>query len=158
MSKLDGLVPKLCIDKFAKYDLQQKAKGKIQKIDASIKENTRIFNEYSERQKEATENFTTVLKRAIRYARDEAEADALVAEVKEDYDRVSAECAKSLERIKAEIDGLKHLKRSLADIRNSKTLSKKSDEIMSDCNLVKDYIHEYVTDIVCTNQMNRGYS
>ena len=44
MSKLDGLVLKLCIDKFAKYDLQQ----------------------------EATENYATVLKRAIRYARDEA--------------------------------------------------------------------------------------
>ncbi len=69
-----------------------------------------LFNEYSARQKEATENYTTVLKRAIRYARDEAEADALVAEAKEDYDRVSEECAKSLERIKAELDGLKHLK------------------------------------------------
>ena len=148
MSKLDGLVLKLCIDKFAKYDLQQKAKGIIQKLDTGIEEKTRMFNEYSARQKEATENYTTVLKRAIRYARDEAEADALVAEAKEDYDRVSAECAKSLERIKAELDGLKHLRRSLSDIRDTQTLSKKSDEIMSDCSLVKDYIHEYVTDIV----------
>ena len=72
MSKLDGLVLKLCIDKFAKYDLQQKAKGKIQKLDTGIEEKTRMFNEYSARQKEATENYTTVLKRAIRYARDEA--------------------------------------------------------------------------------------
>ena len=43
---------------------------------------------------------------------------------------------------------MKHLRRSLSDIRNSRTLSKKSDEIMADSNLVKDYIHEYVTDIV----------
>ena len=88
MSKLDGLVLKLCIDKFAKYDLQQKAKGKIQKLDTGIEEKTRIFNDYSVRKKEATENYTTALKRAIRYAWDEAEADALVADAKEEYDRV----------------------------------------------------------------------
>ena len=46
MSKFDGLVLKLCIDKFAKYDLQQKAKGKIQKLDSGIEEKTRMFNEY----------------------------------------------------------------------------------------------------------------
>lgn len=148
MAKLDGLVLKLCIEKFARYDLQQKAKGKIQKLDASIDEKTQVFNEYSDKQKEATEAYATVLKRAIRYARDEAEADRLVGDAKEDYDRVSAECSRSLERIRAELDELKRLRRSLSDIRDSRTLAKKSDEIMSDPNLIKDYIHEYVTEIV----------
>lgn len=148
MSKLDGLVLKLCIEKFAKYDLQNKAKGKIQKIDATIEEKTNVFNEYSDKQKEATETYTTMIKRAIRYARDEAEADKLVEEARADYERVSAECTKSLGRIKADLDELKRLRHSLSDIRDSRTLAKKSDEIMSDGNLIKDYIHEFITDIV----------
>ena len=39
-------------------------------------------------------------------------------------------------------------KRSLMEIRDEKKLMLKMDEIMADQNRVKEYIHEYVTQIV----------
>lgn len=53
-----------------------------------------------------------------------------------------------MERLRNELADLSKRKRSLMEIRDEKKLMLKMDEIMADQNRVKEYIHEYVTQIV----------
>ena len=148
MSKLDGLVLRLCIQKFAQYDLVKKSEGKIRELEVAIAERSRVYDGYVANQKEATEVYSKQVQRAVKYAISDSEADALVKEAKEEYDKKLAEYSGSMERLRNELADLSKRKRSLMEIRDEKKLMLKMDEIMSDQNRVKEYIHEYVTQIV----------
>ena len=69
-------------------------------------------------------------------------------EAKEEYDKKISEYSGSMERLRNELADLSKRKRSLMEIRDEKKLMLKMDEIMADQNRVKEYIHEYVTQIV----------
>ena len=88
------------------------------------------------------------MQRAVKYAISDSEADALVKEAKEEYDKKLAEYSGSMERLRNELADFSKRKRSLMEIRDEKKLMLKMDEIMADQNRVKEYIHEYVTQIV----------
>ena len=118
MSKLDGLVLHLCIKKFAQYDLVKKSESKIKELDTAIAERSRVYDGYVTNQKEATELYSRQVKRAIKYSISDDDADSLIQEAKAEYEK------------------------------NEKKVIHKMDEIMADQSRVKEYIHDYVTQIV----------
>ena len=148
MSKLDGLVLHLCIKKFAQYDLVKKSESKIKELDTAIAERSRVYDGYVTNQKEATELYSRQVKRAIKYSINDDDADSLIQEAKEEYEKKIAEYSETLNRLRNEMSDLSRRKRSLLEIKDEKKVLHKMDEIMADQSRVKEYIHDYVTQII----------
>lgn len=146
-SKLDGLVIKLALMKFAEYDLGKAARAKTMELQQEIDECTKVFEDISSKQTEADLAFNNYAKRIILVAKNDAEAADWIGKAREEHDRKSAEYSESIARIKAGLAALKRRRRSLTKF-NENSVHLRSDEISRDKNLLKEYVHEYIDEII----------
>lgn len=147
MTKLDGLVLVLCLQKFARYDLLKKSETKIKELETTIAERSKSYDEYVVCQKEATETYSRQVQLAVKYAASESEADAMIRDAKAEYEKKTSEYSESLGRLKNELSELNRRRRSLLEIKDEGKMMSKMDEIMADQQRVKEYIHDYVMQV-----------
>ena len=142
-SKLDGLVIKLALLKFAEYDLGKEAKSKTFELQQEIDECSKILEDYTSKQTEADLTFNNYAKRVILVAKNDAEAADWIGKAREEHDRKTAEYGESIARIKTNLAALKRRKRSLTRLKEQ-SICLRSDQISQDKNLLKEYVHEYI--------------
>lgn len=87
MNKLDGLVIQMCIRKFTGYDLRRKAMGKVVELEGEIESKRALQQSYRDIAQELHENYSAVIKRIIRFAKDDAEAENWIAAERSEYER-----------------------------------------------------------------------
>ena len=145
-SKLDGLVIKLALLKFAEYDLGKEAKSKTLELQQEIDEYSKILEEYISKQTDADLTFNNYAKRVILVAKDGAEAADWIGKARGEHDRKTAEYGESISRIKTNLATLKRRKRSLTKLKEQ-SICLRSDQIYQDKNLLKEYVHEYIDSI-----------
>ena len=68
-------VIQLCIRKFTGYDLRRKAMGKVVELEGEIESKRALQQSYWDIAQELHENYSAVMKRIIRFAEDDVEAD-----------------------------------------------------------------------------------
>ena len=116
-SKLDGLVIKLALLKFAEYDLGKEAKSKTFELQQEIDECSKILEDYTSKQTEADLAFNNYAKRVILVAKNDAEAADWIGKAREEHDRKTAEYGESIARIKTNLAALKRRKRNLTRLK-----------------------------------------
>lgn len=113
MYKLDGLVIQLCIRKFTGYDLRRKAMGKVVELEGEIDSKRALQQSYRDIAQGLHENYSAVMKRIIRFAKDDAEAENWIASERSEYERKCEENSKVIDTLKNEIAGLNRRRTSL---------------------------------------------
>lgn len=148
MYKLDGLVIQLCIRKFTGYDLRQKAMGKIMELEGEIESKRSLQQAYRDSAIELHENYSAVMKRIIKFAKDDTEAENWIAAERSEYERKCEENRKVIETLKNDITSLNRRRTSLLKVEDKPEFANRQAEILMDRSLVKEYINEYIQDIV----------
>ncbi len=151
MYKLDGLVIQLCIRKFTGYDLRRKAMGKVVELEGEIDSKRALQQSYRDIAQGLHENYSAVMKRIIRFAKDDAEAENWIAAERSEYERKCEENSKIIDTLKNEIAGLNRRRTSLLKVEDKPEFAERQAEILMDRSLVKEYINEYIQDIVMYN-------
>ena len=155
MYKLDGLVIQLCIRKFTGYDLRRKAMGKVVELEGEIESKRALQQSYRDIAQGLHENYSAVMKRIIRFAKDDAEAENWIAAERSEYERKCEENSKVIDTLKNEIAGLNRRRTSLLKVEDKPEFAERQAEILMDRSLVKEYINEYIQDIVMYNRETR---
>ena len=151
MNKLDGLVIQMCIRKFTGYDLHRKAMGKVVELEGEIESKRALQQSYRDIAQELHENYSAVMKRIIRFAKDDAEVENWIASERSEYERKCEENSKVIDTLKNEIAGLNRRRTSLLKVEDKPEFAERQAEILMDRSLVKEYINEYIQDIVMYN-------
>lgn len=147
MRRLDGLVLKLCIDKFAGYNLEREASEKINSTSEIISEKTRVVLDNEEKLKREAEAYSAFARRVLKSAANDEEARQWMEEERNEYDAKVRDITAAINRANEDIIALKTKIASYTKMKSKGNLLLRQKEILSDRNLVLEYVRGFISRI-----------
>lgn len=147
MCKLDGLIMKMCIRKFVGYDIEKEASERMATAQQMISEKQAVIAEYQAKVKEESENFSAFVRRVIKNASNDDEANSWIADERLEFETRIKIMTDSIERARADVKKYQDKVKAYHKMRGKANLLKRQKEIMEDRNLVREYVRGFISRI-----------
>lgn len=147
MARLDGLVLNMCINKFVNHDIDVEASERIASAKRMIDERLSVISEYQQKMKDESDRFTSFVRRVIKNAVSDDEANAWIAEERPEYEARISEMADSVKRAQCDIDMYKDKIGAYTKMRRKANLVSRQKQLLEDRNLVSEYVRGFLSRI-----------
>lgn len=147
MNRLDGLVLNMCINKFVNHDIEVEASERIASAKKMIEERQSVISEYQQKMKDESDRFSSFVRRVIKNAASDDEANAWIAEERPEYEARINEMTDSIKRAQSDIDMYKDKIGAYTKMRRKANLVSRQKQLLEDRNLVREYVRGFISKI-----------
>lgn len=143
-SKLNGLVVRLSIHRFAEMQIENNSQSKIDDLKRKISESNNFICIKEKELCSIKEIWLNWFNKAIKFNID----DDIIMDKKKEYDMVSISIIKQIDRYKKEVVKYSEIIKSISKMNNENSLLNKMRELLDRKDLIKQMIDDYIDEIL----------